>query len=162
MLSKFTAFLKDLLLIPVVFGAIALFGQSLITTERVTCELQEDQFYNCTAQDLIFGIRISERTAEKVNSIGYDLKCSESSDGRSCTAFASFKTEDGAAIQVSKRYKDPDQVRKMTETLNSLINEKSNPINITFPPSLFAMILAGLFAVGSSFFIISNALENFK
>ena len=162
MLSKFIAFLKDLLLIPVVFGAIALFGQSLITTERVTCELQEDQFYSCTAQDLIFGLRISERTAEKVHSIGYDLKCSESSDGRSCTAFASFKTEDGTSVQVSKRYKDPDQVRKMTEMLNSLINEKSTSINITFPPSLFATILAGLFAVGSSFFIISNALENFK
>lgn len=162
MLNKFIAFLKDLLLIPVVLGAICLFGQSQITTARVACELQEDQLYSCTAQDVIFGLKISEKTAEEVLSIDYDLKCSKSSEGRSCTAFASFQTEGSGLIQVSKRYKDPDQVRKMTETLNSLISEKSDAFDMTFKPSLFSMILVGLFAAVFSFFIIGRALENFR
>lgn len=156
------AFLKDLLLIPVVLGAIAFFTQSLTTAERVACELKDDQLYTCIAQDHMFGMNISESKAEKVLNIDYDLKCSKSSKSRGCTAIASFQTEGGIPIQMSKRYKGPDQVRKMTETLNSLINEKNAFIDMTFPPSLFSVILVDIFAIVFSIFIISNALENFR
>lgn len=160
MFKKFIAFLGELLLIPLVVGAIAFFTQSLITTEKVTCELQESQLYTCTAQDLIVGLKISEVTAENVYDIDYDLKCSESSDTRSCTAFAAFQVEGGDPILLSKRYKDPDQVRNMTDTLKSLLAEKNASIDLSFPPSIFSMIIAGIFVAVFSIVLLVRAFGN--
>lgn len=160
MLKKFIAFLKDLLLVPFVIGAIAIFAQSLITTEKVICNLQENQLYNCSAQDSIVGLKISNVTAENVYDIDYDLKCSESSNGRSCTAFASFQTEGGAPVLLSKRYKDPDQVRIMTDTLRSQFSEKTSSIDMSFPPSTFSIIIVGIFVAAFSIFMLIRAVEN--
>jgi len=162
MFKKIIGFLGDLLFIPVAVGAIALFSQSMITTQKVTCELQEDQLYTCTVQDLIAGIKISGIAAENVYDIDYDLKCSKSSEGRSCTAFANFQVEGGDNVQLSKRYKNPDQVQKMTTELKSLMAEKSPSIDMSFPPSIFSMIIVGIFVAVFSIIILVTAVRNLK
>ncbi|MFM8369458.1 MAG: hypothetical protein ACKOBD_11975 [Chloroflexota bacterium] len=161
MFKIFFKFIGDILLIPVVFAAIALFSQSMITSEQVACELQEDQLYTCNAQDSIFGMRISGVTAENVYDIDYDLKCSKGSKARGCTAFAAFQIDGGEPILLSKRYKDPDQVQKLTNELKSLMAEKKPLIEMSFPPSIFSMIVVGVIALIFFVIVLARAIENF-
>jgi hypothetical protein len=160
MFKKFIAFIGDLLLIVVVSGAIILFSQSLITSEHVNCELQQDQLYTCNTEDVIFGLKVSGVTAEKVYDIDYDLKCSKSSKARGCVAYAAFQIEGSEPTLLSKRYKNPDQVQKMVNILKPLMAEKDALIDMSFPPSTFSIILVILFEAIFGLLILFRAFEN--
>lgn len=133
-------------------GAVLFLLGGIASSLKVHCDLQEDQFYTCQTRDTILGIPFSEVNAERVTAVEHELKCSGGGTTKRCSDRADFVTADGGRIRLSDIYIDVDQVPKMADTLNSLMAEKSTPIDLTFPPSTFTSVVT--ISMGSCLLIV--------
>lgn len=152
MLKKITGFFGLFIITILIAGTILFLFGGIASSLEVRCQLQEDQSYTCEARDVILGIRFSKVNAEQVSRLESDFSCGGSGTKRSCSERAHFITADGDRIRLSNIYTSTDQVPKMMGTLNSLMAEKSTPIEMTFPPSTFTSVV--MISVGSCIFIL--------
>jgi len=152
MLKKITGFFGTLITAILIAGAALFLFGGIASSLEVRCQLQEDQSYTCEGRDVILGIRFSKVNAEQVNRLERDFSCGGSGTKRSCSERAYFITADGNRIRLSNIYISTDQVPEMVDTLNSLMAEKSTPIDKVFPPSTFISIIT--ISIGSCLLIL--------
>ena len=152
MLKKIAASLKVVFIALLVGGGIIVMGAMSMTSLEVNCDLQADQSYTCQSRDTYLGLSFSEVTAEQVSGIEEDLTCGGAGKNKGCSAHAEFLTTTGERVILSRRYTDPDQVRKAVNALTPLMAAKSTPIEMTFPPSSLVSVI--MISVGSCIFIL--------
>lgn len=152
MIKKIVKFIGTFVIVLLAGGAVLFLFGGVASSLKVRCDLQEDQSYACQSRDAILGIPFTEVNAERVYAVEHELKCKGGGTTRGCNDRAYFITADGGRILLSGMYIDADQVPKMTDALNSLMAEKSTPIEATFPPSTFASVVT--ISVGSCLFIL--------
>jgi len=128
-----------------------LFGR-LVSSLAVRCDLQNDQVYTCQARDTLFGVAISEVSAEQVYDIESELTCKGAGPNKGCSAHAEFNTATGETIILSALYTNPDQVQKAVNALKPLMADKATPIDMVFPPSTFTSIV--MYSVISCLFFL--------
>ncbi|MCC7119525.1 MAG: hypothetical protein IT310_13455 [Anaerolineales bacterium] len=119
----------------------ALFA-SLLTSLEVQCELQADQSYTCESRDVFFGWTLAEVHATQVYDIERNLDCRGAGPKKGCSAHAEFLTTTGDRIVLSRTYTESDQVQKAVNALKPLMADKSTPIEMTFPPMTFTLVIA--------------------
>jgi hypothetical protein len=152
LLKKIAASLKVVLIALLVGGGTIVSGVMSMTSLEVSCDLQDDQSYSCQSRDTYLDWTFSEVNAEQVSSIEEDLTCGGAGKNKGCSAHAEFLTTTGDRVILSRRYTDPDQVRKAVNTLTPLLAGKSTPIEMTFPPSSLVSVI--MISVGSCIFLL--------
>ena len=152
MLKKIASFFKFIFVIALLAGGAMLTASLTMISLEVHCDLQDEQVYTCQSRDMLFGWTLSEVTADQVYGIERDLTCKGSGPNKGCSARAEFKTSSADRIVLSRRYNNPDQVQKVVNALGPLMEGKSTPIDMVFPPSTFVSVV--MITIGACMFVL--------
>ncbi|GMV32473.1 MAG: hypothetical protein DYG85_05105 [Chloroflexi bacterium CFX1] len=152
MFKKIVKFIATFIIVFFIGGAALFLLGGVASSLKVRCKLQGDQLYTCQSHDAILGIPFTTVRADRVSAVEHELKCEGGGTTKRCSDRAYFITADGGRILVSGIYIDTDQVPKMADALNSLMAEKTTPIDAAFSPSTFASVVT--LSVCSCLFIL--------
>ena len=140
MKKKISNFFKIILIVLLVVAVIIATGAITVSSLAVHCDLQEDQFYTCQSRDIVFGLTLSKVTATQVFRIDSETHCSSGSK-RGCSTRAWFETASGEEITLSRVYTNNAQVSKVVNALSPLMENKSTPIDMVFPPAPLVLVI---------------------
>lgn len=140
MSNKVAGFIRDLgfslFIIAFGFGMLYMSSSSL----HVTCELQDNETYNCVAGDEIFGWAPIKVRANHVTGIEWELKCKNNNMG-GCAFVSQFQTSTGEKVKLSNLFtSNQEKVEELVQTVESQMKEKSSLIDHT---GMRSMLLSG-------------------